>query len=148
MAMYRRPYRVLLVEDNPADVRLLQEAFRESRDSHEIHIVEDGHEALDFMYRRFGYTDKPRPDLILLDINLPKLDGYAVLDAVKSEPEMMRIPVIMLTSSDCHADVMKAYNHRANAYIQKPSNIADYFHVAAEVTRFWLGVVELPPVRC
>ena len=85
MAMYRRPYRVLLVEDNPADVRLLQEAFRESRDSHEIHIVEDGHEALDFMYRRFGYTDKPRPDLILLDINLPKLDGYAVLDAVKSK---------------------------------------------------------------
>ena len=141
---HTRPCRVLLVEDNPADVRLLQEAFRETPEPHEIHTAMDGDEALNFMYRRPGYADKPRPDLILLDINLPKLDGYAVLAALKSAPDLMRIPIIMLTSSDSPADILKAYSHGANAYVQKPSNIADYFTVAAEVMRFWMNVVQLP----
>ena len=139
-----RPCRVLLVEDNPADVRLLREAFNESTAEHELHTAMDGDEALDFVYRRAVHADKPRPDLILLDINLPKLDGYGVLDALKQEPDLRRIPVIMLTSSHSRADVLKAYDHRANAYLQKPTDLGDYFHVVSEVTRFWLGVVQLP----
>lgn len=136
-----------MVEDNPADVRLLKEAFSESQDSHELHTAADGAEALDFVYRRSDHANKPRPDLILLDINLPKVDGYGVLDAVKGSPDLMRIPVIMLTSSDSRADVQKAYQHRANAYLQKPSDLSDYFHVVQEVTKFWLHVVQLPNTK-
>jgi CheY-like chemotaxis protein len=142
-----RPCQVLLVEDNPADVRLLQVAFSEFKDAHVLHTAVDGHEALDFLYRRRNYADKPRPDLILLDINLPRIDGYGVLDTLKNEPELMRIPVIMLTSSTSRADVQKAYDHRANAYLQKPTDLGEYFHVVSEVTRFWLRVVQLPTSR-
>jgi chemotaxis family two-component system response regulator Rcp1 len=141
-----RPWRVLLVEDNPADIRLLREAFSDERDPHELESVVDGAEALDFVYRRSHYADKPRPDLILLDINLPKVDGHGVLAAIKAEPELMRIPVIMLTSSDSQSDVMKAYDRRANAYVQKPLDVCDYFRVVSQLTRFWLDVVQLPSI--
>lgn len=147
MMQYNRPGRVLLVEDNPADMRLLLEAFREAPEAHEIHAVTDGDQALDFVFRRPGYSDKPRPDLILLDINLPKRGGHEVLDVVKGNSDLMKIPVIMLTSSDSGTDVMKAYGRGANAYVRKPTNLEEYFQVASQVTRFWLRVVQLPTGR-
>ena len=140
----KRPCRVLLVEDNPADVRLLQEAFRESKEPHEIHTVADGEQAIEFVYRRNGYADKPRPDLVLLDINLPKRSGHDVLAAVKNEPKLRSIPVIMLTSSKSPKDITAAYDGHANAYLQKPTELAEYFDVVATVKQFWLDMVELP----
>ena len=141
----KRPYRVLLVEDNPADARLLSEAFKESPEPYELHKVEDGEAAMDFIHRRNEHTDKPRPDLILLDINLPKRSGHDVLERLKETPEFRRIPVLMLTSSDSVSDVITAYDHHANAYIRKPTEIGQYFEVLAAVKQFWLHIVELPP---
>ena len=136
---------MLLVEDNPADARLLSEAFKESPEPYELHSVADGEAAMDFVHRRNEYSDKPRPDLILLDINLPKRSGHDVLERLKEAPDLRRIPVLMLTSSDSVADVMAAYDHHANAYIRKPTEIAQYFEVLAAVKQFWLRIVELPP---
>ena len=138
-----RPYRILLVEDNPADVRLLQEAFRESGDQHELHIASDGQDALDFLFRRNQHEDKPRPDLILLDINLPKVNGHRVLQAVKAEPKLVTIPVLMLSHSDAMRDIQTAYSHHANAYLKKPSDLTDYFDVVRHVERFWFQIVRL-----
>lgn len=136
--------RVLVVEDNPADLRLLQEAFRDLDVSHKIFPVQDGEDALDFLYRRNKHSDKPRPDLILLDINLPKVDGHKVLETLKSEPDLKRIPVIMLTNSGSDSDVLKAYDHHANAYIQKPTDMSDFFTIVQRVEHFWLNAVKLP----
>jgi CheY-like chemotaxis protein len=141
----KRPFRVLLVEDNPADARLLSEAFKESPEPYELHNVADGEAAMDFVHRRNEHSDKPRPDLILLDINLPKRSGHDVLECLKEAPDLRRIPVLMLTSSDSVADVITAYDHHANAYIRKPTEIAQYFEVLAAVKQFWLRIVELPP---
>ena len=142
--MYRR-FRVLLVEDNPADVRLLQEAFSESPGPYELYTVIDGEAAVDFVQRRNEHADKPRPDLVLLDINLPKRNGHDVLQTLKQTPGLVRIPVLMLTSSDSVMDAGKAYDHHANAYICKPSEVGDYFKVVAAVKQFWLSIVQLPP---
>ena len=142
--MYRR-FRVLLVEDNPADVRLLQEAFNESPEPYELHTVIDRDSAIDFVHRRNEHADKPRPDLFLLDINLPKRNGHHVLQTMKQTPGLVRIPVLMLTSSDSLSDIAKAYDHHANAYIRKPPELADYFKVVAAVKQFWLTIVQLPP---
>jgi CheY-like chemotaxis protein len=139
-----RPCRVLVVEDNPADVRLLREAFKESDEPCEVHTVADGDEAIAFVYRRLGYGDKPRPDLILLDINLPKRSGHDVLAAVKNEPALWSIPVVMLTSSKSPEDVQSAYRHHANAYLQKPAELREYFNVVSVLRQFWLQMVELP----
>jgi CheY-like chemotaxis protein len=117
-APLHRRFRVLLVEDNPADIRLLQEAFSQSPGLYELHTVMDGEAAMDFIYRRNEHADKARPDLILLDINLPKRDGHDVLQTVKGTPGLVRIPVLMLTSSDSSMDVAKAYDRHANAYIR------------------------------
>jgi two-component system, chemotaxis family, response regulator Rcp1 len=144
--MHRR-VTVLLVEDNPADVRLLQEAFSESPEPYELHTVMDGEAAIDFVHRRNGHADKPRPDLVLLDINLPKRNGHDVLRTLKQTPGVARIPVLMLTSSDSVIDVAKAYDHHVNAYICKPSDVGDYFKVVAAVKQFWLSIVQLPPIE-
>ena len=137
---------VLLVEDNPADVRLLREAFKESNEPHEIHTAADGEEALAFVYRRDHHADKPRPDLILLDVNLPKRSGHEVLAAVKNEPGLRTIPVVMLTSSKSPQDVKTAYERHANAYLQKPTELAEYFDVVATLKQFWLHMIQLPTV--
>ena len=142
--MHRR-FRVLLVEDNPADVRLLQEAFNESPEPYDLHTVIDGEAAIDFVLRRNEHADKPVPDLVLLDINLPKRTGHDVLRTMKQTPGLIRIPVLMLTSSDSVMDVARAYDYHANAYICKPSEVGDYFRVVAAVKQFWLSIVELPP---
>jgi chemotaxis family two-component system response regulator Rcp1 len=142
-----RTCQILIVEDNAADVRLLKEAFRESDAPHQLHTVQDGDDALDFVFRRKKYANKPRPDLILLDINLPGKNGHEILSTVKSDPTLMRIPVLMLTSSASPVDVEKAYDHHANAYLQKPGELMDYFNLIAQIDQFWLHVVKLPPVR-
>jgi CheY-like chemotaxis protein len=140
-----RTFRILLVEDNPADVRLLQEAFRESPEPYELHTVMDGEAAMDFLHRRNEHADKPRPDLVLLDINLPKRNGHDVLQMLKQTPGLIRIPVLMLTSSDSATDIAKAYDCHANAYIRKPTDMSNYFKVVAAVKQFWLTIVQLPP---
>ena len=139
-----RRCRVLLVEDNPADVRLMQEAFKETPDEHDLQTATDGEEALDMMFARRQYARTPKPDLVLLDINLPKINGHQVLEAMKGAPELMRIPVVMLSSSRSSDDVQKAYDHHANAYLTKPTDLYDYLHLVSEVKRFWCSVVELP----
>ena len=140
-----RTFRILLVEDNPADVRLLQEAFRESPEPYELHTVMDGEAAMDFLHRRNEHADKPRPDLVLLDINLPKRNGHDVLQMLKQTPGLIRIPVLMLTSSDSATHIAKAYDCHANAYIRKPTDMSNYFKVVAAVKQFWLTIVQLPP---
>jgi CheY-like chemotaxis protein len=140
-------YQILLVEDNPAEVRLLKEAFHESGDLQDIHVASDGVDALDFLYRRNEHTNKPRPDLILLDINLPKLTGHQVLEQIKEDPDLMQIPVLILTSSESRKDIERAYGNRANAYLQKPSDLPAYFRLIFDLKRFWLECVQLPLVR-
>jgi len=139
---------VLLVEDNPAEVRLVEEAFRQSADPLDFHTVSDGEEALDFVYRRYRDAEKPRPDLILLDINLPKIDGHQVLREIKNEPDLRRIPVLMLAGSGSHNDVQSAYDNHANAYLRKPNDLNDYFEMVAEVKRLWLQVAVSAPRLC
>jgi two-component system, chemotaxis family, response regulator Rcp1 len=139
-----RRCRVLLVEDNPADVRLMQEAFREAPDEHDLQTAVDGEEALDMIFARRQHADKLPPDIVLLDINLPKLNGHEVLQAMKSAPDLMRIPVVMLSGSRSNDDVLKAYDHHANAYLTKPTDLSDYLHIVAAVKRFWCSVVQLP----
>jgi len=135
---------ILLVEDNPGDVRLLKEAFQECKIAYSLHTATNGEEALDFVFRRRHHADKPRPDLILLDINLPTMNGHQVLNAVKKAPQLKRIPVVMLTSSNSEADVNKAYDEYANAYVQKPSDLNDFFDLIGIIERFWFGAVRLP----
>ena len=142
-----RPCRILLVEDNKAEVRLLEEAFNESPEALELHSVFDGEEALNFVYGRDRHVGKPRPDIILLDINLPKINGHQVLRSLKNEPELKRIPVLMLSGSRSAFDISSAYDNHANAYLQKPSDLKEYFDLVSELRRFWLGVAALPATQ-
>jgi two-component system, chemotaxis family, response regulator Rcp1 len=139
-----RPCRVLLVEDNPAEVRLLKEAFEQSGTSLELHMVANGEEALDFVYHRNAQAEKPRPDIILLDINLPRINGHEVLRTIKGDPGLKGIPVLILSGSGLRKDVRSAYDHHANAYLQKPSDLADYFHLVSQLQQFWVQTVALP----
>ena len=143
--MPQRLFHVLLVEDNPAEARLVSEAFRDFKRRHQLHAVSDGEAALDFLYRREGHSHRPRPRLILLDINLPKKDGFEVLRTIKTDPKLRRIPVIMLTGSNAVWDVTKAYDYHANAYLQKPTDIVDYLKLMQKIEEFWLCSVEFAP---
>jgi len=135
---------ILLVEDNPGDVGLVQEAFHEGRLLHELHVAKDGVEALRFLRREGRYAGAPRPDLILLDLNLPKKDGREVLDDVKNDPSLREIPVIVLTTSDDEGDVHKAYRLHANCYLTKPVDMDDFIHKIRGIEEFWLTIVRLP----
>lgn len=135
---------VLLVEDNPGDVRLTQEAFRQGDAACTLHVVDDGVEALDFCYQRGDHADAPRPDIILLDLNLPRKDGREVLAALKEHPELRRIPVIVLTSSAARADVTESYDHSANAYLTKPVDPEEFIGTIEAFTEFWLSTARLP----
>lgn len=135
---------ILLVEDNPGDVRLTQEALKEGTAPHELEVVTDGEEALDFLFRRDGYEDAPRPDLILLDLNLPKLDGREVLERVKNETSLRSIPVVVLTTSEASEDIEQAYQADANCYITKPVDLDDFMRVIQTVETFWLDIARLP----
>ncbi len=139
-----RPIEILLVEDNPGDARLTQEAMRAAKLSNNLHIVEDGVEAMEFLRRQGRFGDAPRPDLILLDLNLPRMDGREVLAEVKSDPDLRRIPVVVLTTSRAEEDVIRAYDLHANCYVTKPVDLAQFMKIVAQIDEFWVKVVTLP----
>ncbi|WP_207591980.1 response regulator [Halomontanus rarus] len=140
----REPAEILLVEDNPGDVRLTQEAFEEGRIENTLHVVTDGLEALDFIYQRGEYADVPHPDIVLLDLNLPRLNGDEVLEEVKSDEDHCHIPIVVLTSSKAEEDVVRSYELHANAYLTKPVDPDAFIEIIRSLEEFWLSVVRLP----
>lgn len=138
---------ILLVEDNPGDITLTREAFDEGKLHHRLHVVMDGVEALRYLRREGEYTESPTPDLILLDLNLPKRDGRQVLEDIKRDPVLREIPVIVLTTSDDEADVHRAYGLHANCYLTKPVDMDEFLHVVRSLEEFWLTLVRLPRRR-
>jgi two-component system, chemotaxis family, response regulator Rcp1 len=138
------PTDILLVEDNPGDVRLIKEALRDGKIRTTLHVVRDGVEALAFMRREGQYVHAPRPDLILLDLNLPKKDGREVLTEIKVDDALRAIPVIILTTSQAEQDVLKAYGLHANCYITKPADLDQFLRAVQAIEDFWLTIVKLP----
>lgn len=139
-----QPINILLVEDNPGDVRLTVEALKEGKVLNQLHIAKDGIEAMDFLHREGDYSDVPHPDLILLDLNLPKKDGHEVLAEIKEDPMLKRIPVVVLTGSKAGEDILKTYNLHANCYITKPVDLEQFITVIKSINDFWLTIVKLP----
>ena len=138
------PIEILLAEDNPADVRMTMEALREGKVLHRVHAVEDGVEALAFLRREGKYADAPRPDVILLDLNMPRKDGREVLEEIKSDSELKAIPVVVMTSSEAEQDILEAYQLHANCYVTKPVGLEEFMKVVQSVNDFWLTIVKLP----
>ena len=137
-------FEILLVEDNPGDVFLTQEAFKEGRFAHRLSVVEDGEEAIRFLRQNGNYDGAPRPDLILLDLNLPKKDGRELLAEIKEDPGLRHIPVVVLTTSDAQQDISRAYKLHANCYLTKPIQMDDFLQKVRSIEDFWLTVVRLP----
>lgn len=135
---------ILLVEDNPGDVRLAQEVFKEAKVKNDLHVVNDGVEALAFLRREGRYKDMKKPDIILLDLNLPKKTGHEVLAEIKSDDNLKRIPVVILTVSKDEEDVIKSYNLYANCFITKPVDLNQFLNVVKSIEDFWLTIVKLP----
>ncbi|MBF0425911.1 MAG: response regulator [Magnetococcales bacterium] len=142
--MFGRPIELLLVEDSPGDVALTREALGESRIANQLHVVEDGEQALEFLERRGRFAGAVRPDLILLDLNLPRKDGREVLRQIRLHPELATIPVVILTTSRAEEDVLRSYELHANCYITKPVDVNQFFRVIKSIEDFWLTVVKLP----
>jgi CheY-like chemotaxis protein len=142
--MNQRPIEILLVEDNPGDVLLAQEALREGKVLNNLSVARDGEEAIDFLKKRGEYSNGSKPDLILLDLNLPKKDGREVLKEIKNDDELKHIPVVILTISKAEEDVVKTYNLHANCYITKPVDLDQFIEVVKSIENFWLTVVKLP----
>jgi CheY-like chemotaxis protein len=140
-----RPIEILLVEDNPGDVRLMMETFREGKIHNRLSTVEDGVEALAFLRREGEYAAAPRPDLILLDLSLPRKSGQEVLAEIKQDPNLKRIPAVVITSSAAEKDILQAYDNYVNCYLTKPVDLEQFMGVVRSVERFWLSVVKLPP---
>ncbi|HZO00060.1 MAG TPA: response regulator [Burkholderiales bacterium] len=139
------PIEILLVEDNPGDVRLTKEALKEGKVYSNLHTVKDGVEAMEFLRRQGKYAGVPRPDIILLDLNLPRKDGREVLQEIKSDNVLKRIPVVVLTTSKAEEDVVRTYNLHANCYVTKPVDLEKFMVVVKTIDTFWLTVVTLPP---
>ncbi|WP_254766900.1 response regulator [Salinilacihabitans rarus] len=139
------PIDILLVEDNPGDVRLTREAFKEGRIENNLHVATDGVEALSFVRQEGEYADAPRPDLVLLDLNLPRKNGDEVLAELKSDDDLKCIPVVVLTSSKAEEDIVKSYEHHANAYLTKPIDPEAFIDTIRSFETFWFSVVRLPP---
>jgi CheY-like chemotaxis protein len=142
--MMTRPIEVLLVEDNPGDVRLTREALKEGKVHNNLHVAADGVEALAFLRREGRYADAVRPDLILLDLNLPRKGGREVLEEIKGDPTLRNIPVVILTSSSAEQDIARAYDLHANCYISKPVDLDQFITVVRSIENFWFTVVKLP----
>jgi len=140
-----KPIEILLVEDNEADVRLTREALKENKVANELHVVGDGEEAIAFLRQQGKYAEEPRPDLILLDLNLPKKDGREVLAEIKADDDLKRIPVVVLSISKAEEDILKTYNLHANCFITKPIDLEQFVIVVQSIEDFWLSVVKLPP---
>lgn len=141
------PIEILLVEDNPGDVRLTREALKEGKVYNNLHWAKDGVEALEFLQREGKFADAPRPDIILLDLNLPKKDGREVLAVIKKDDRLRHIPVVVLTTSKAEEDVLKSYELHANCYVTKPVDLEKFIVVVQSIDRFWLTVVTLPPAK-
>jgi CheY-like chemotaxis protein len=139
------PVQILLVEDSPGDVRLTQEALRDAKIANELHVADDGEAAMRFLRREGEHTDAPRPDLILLDLNLPRKDGREVLEELKSDGALRRIPVIVLTTSVADRDIARSYDLHVNCYITKPIDLGEFIQVVRSIEDFWLQLVRLPP---
>lgn len=135
---------ILLVEDNPADVGLIEEAFRDGKLLCDLHVAQDGVAAMQFLRREGAYANSPVPDLILLDLNLPKKDGREVLQEVKADAKLLPIPIIVLTTSDDEADVLRAYGLHANCYLTKPVEMDDFLNKVRAMEEFWLTFARLP----
>jgi CheY-like chemotaxis protein len=144
MTVHEGSIQVLLVEDNPGDVRLTKEALKEGKLLNQVAVVGDGVEALSFLRREGKYLKAPQPDLILLDLNLPKKDGREVLAEIKTDPTLRRIPVVVLTTSSAEEDILKTYDLHANCYITKPVDLEQFLRVVKSIEHFWVSVVRLP----
>jgi CheY-like chemotaxis protein len=140
-----RPIEILLVEDNPGDVRLTREALTANKVRNTLHVVADGVQALAFLRKQGKHANAPRPNLILLDLNLPKKDGREVLAEIKGDGNLRRIPVVVLTTSGAEEDILKAYDLNANCYVTKPVNFDSFIQVVKSIESFWVTIVELPP---
>ncbi len=140
-----KPVDILLVEDNPADVRLTKEALKDAKVLNEVYIARDGVEAMAFLHRAAPFSEVPVPDLILLDLNLPRKDGREVLAEIKKDSKLMRIPVVVLTTSKADEDIIKSYNLHANAYVTKPVDLNRFIEIIHTMEEFWFTVVKLPP---
>ncbi len=144
MENLNRPIEILLIEDNPGDVRLTQECLRKSKIANRLSIVEDGVEATQFLQQEGKFAQSPRPDIILLDLNLPRKDGREILAEIKADQKLKHIPVLILTSSDAEADIHRAYELHANCYITKPIIFEDFIRIITSIENFWLSIVRLP----
>ncbi|KIF77862.1 chemotaxis protein CheY [Streptomyces sp. 150FB] len=139
-----QPIEVLLVEDDAGDELMTREAFEDNKIRNTLHVVRDGQEALDFLYRRTRYEGAPRPDLILLDLNLPKYDGRQVLEKIKTDPALASIPVVVLTTSSAEEDILRSYKLHANAYVTKPVDLDQFIAAVRQIDEFFVTVVRLP----
>ncbi len=144
-AQVGRPIEILMVEDDEQDVDLTVRALRDGKVRNVLHAVSDGEEALDYLYRRGKHAEAARPDLILLDLNLPKMDGREILAEIKKDPGLRIIPVVILTTSDAHKDVLESYHLHANCYVNKPVNLDQFIRVVRSIEDFWMTIVVLPP---
>ena len=144
MVKDNRPVNILLIEDNPGDVRLTQEAFKEGKVNTKLDIVMDGVEAIKYLRKQGSYADSSTPDLILLDLNLPKRDGREVLEEIKADSELKRIPIVILTTSNAEQDIIKSYNLHVNCYINKPVDFDKFFDIIQKIQDFWLKTAILP----
>ncbi|MBF0154918.1 MAG: response regulator [Magnetococcales bacterium] len=140
-----KPIEILLVEDSPGDVELTREALRDSKLLNRLHVVEDGEEAMAFLRREGRFSNAMRPDVVLLDLNLPRKDGREVLEEIKADPDLKSIPVVVLTTSQSDEDILRTYQLYANCYITKPVDLNQFFSVVQSVENFWFSVVKLPP---
>jgi two-component system response regulator len=136
---------ILLIEDNPGDVRLTREALKDMKLKNALHVVPDGVEAMAFLRREGDYASAPRPDIILLDLNLPRKDGREVLEEIKQDEVLKRIPVVVLTTSDDESDILASYNLHANCYITKPVDMRRFIAIVQNIENFWFSIVKLPP---
>ncbi len=139
-----REIQVLLVEDDPGDVLMTREAFEDYKVHNQLHVVNDGEQAMAFLRNEGEYAGLPRPDLVLLDLNLPRMDGRQVLDAIKSDPDLSSIPVVVLTTSEAEDDVLRSYSLHANAYVTKPVDFERFIDVVRQIDDFFVSVVRLP----
>ncbi|MEV0246653.1 response regulator [Nocardia sp. NPDC050712] len=145
MTVPGRPIDILLVEDDPGDELMTREAFEDNKIGNTLHVARDGQEALDFLYRQGPYAEAPRPDLILLDLNLPRYDGRQVLEKIKSDPDLNHIPVVVLTTSAAEEDILRSYRLHANAYVTKPVDLDQFVAAIKQIDDFFVQVVRLPP---
>jgi CheY-like chemotaxis protein len=140
-----RHIEILLVEDSPADVLLTREAFEQNKILNTLYVAEDGVQAMDFLYKRGAYASVPRPDLILLDLNLPRKNGREVLAEIKADPDLKKIPIVVLTTSSAEEDVLRAYDLNANCYVVKPVGFDNFMEAVQSIRHFWFSIVTLPP---